>query len=413
MLKEITHIIGLAHDKGYIKNLDGPVLDFFPELKVTNLADDKQLLTVKDLMAMSSGLNCGYRPGEPELFAMRKSEDWVQFTLDLPMQAKPGTEFAYCSSGTHLLSAIIRQTTGMSTLDFAREHLFTPLGIKAIFWPSDSQGNNHGWGDLRMHPHDMARIGYLYLNRGQWDGHQILSPDWVDEATQEQIALHNEKAAYGYGWWIPSGEFSGMYEARGRGGQRIIVWPEKDLIVVTTAGGMDPVELAPFLHSALKSERNLTANVDAYRRLQQSVEDAARPPDLHQAVPSLRETAFRISDKTYHLAPNKFGLTAFAMQFSTANEATIKMDLAERNFKIPVGLDGVYRFSVDGPSSLPVALKGFWQTDNTFVLYYNEVAGINNFRINMTFEGEMVVIRLHDASAYFDQSITGQTQKQE
>jgi len=404
-----TSLIGLALDKGYIKDLNRSVLDFFPELNAPILAADKKHLTIKNLMTMSSGLNCGYGPGEPELFAMLKSEDWVQFAFDLPMKAKPGTEFAYCSSGMHLLSAIITRTTGMNALNFAQEHLFAPLGIKEVVWPSDSHGNNQGWGDLQMHPHDMAKLGYLYINRGQWDSYQILSPEWVAKSTQKQISLRDAKGGYGYGWWISSNEFAGMYEARGRGGQRIVVWPEEDLIVVTTAGGIDLSRLAPFLLAALKSQQTLPENPDAYRRLQQSVGDAVRPPKP-QPVSSLPETALRISGKTYRLAPNKLGLNALSLQFDTPNEAKLYIVLGDRNFEMPVGLDGVYRFSSDGPSNLPVAIEGFWQTDNRFVLHYNEVARINNFRINITFEREEAVLQLDDPTGYFDQTITAKTQ---
>jgi CubicO group peptidase (beta-lactamase class C family) len=408
--KSITSsLIGLAFEKGFIKDLNRSVLDFFPELNATILGADKKQITIKDLLTMSSGLNCGYRPGEPELFAMLKSKDWVQFSFDLPMVARPGTEFAYCSSGMHLLSAVITRTTGMSALDFAREYLFAPLGIQEVVWPSDLHGYNHGWGDLQVHPHDMAKIGYLFINRGQWDSYQILSPDWVDKSTQEQISLPEEKGGYGYGWWISSSQFAGMYEARGRGGQRIVVWPEKDLVVVITAGGIDLSELAPFLLSALKSERALPESPDAYRRLQKSVRDAVKQP-MPQPISSLPETALRISGKTYRLAPNKLGLTAFSLQFDMPNEAKFYIDLVNHNFMMPVGLDGVYRFSADGPSNLPVALEGFWQTDNEFVLHYNEVARINDFRINITFEGKEALVQLDDPTDYFDQTIKGKIQ---
>jgi hypothetical protein len=294
-------------------------------------------------------------------------------------------------------------------LDFAREHLFAPLGIREVVWPADSHGNNHGWGDLQMHPRDMAKIGYLYINRGQWDSYQILSSDWVDKSTQKQIALRDQKGSYGYGWWISSNEFVGMYEARGRGGQRIVVWPEEDLVVVITAGGIDLSELAPFLLTALKSKRALPESPDAYRRLQKSVGIAARPPKPHP-VSSLPATALRISGKIYRLVPNKLGLTALSLQFDTSNEAKLYLVLGNRDFKMPVGLDGIYRFSSDGPSNLPVAIEGFWQTDNRFILHYNEVARINNFRINMTFKGEEAVIQLDDPTDYFDQTITGKIQ---
>ena len=199
----------------------------------------------------------------------------------------------------------------MSAHDFAREHLITPLGIKEVVWPADSQGNNHGWGNLQMYPHDMAKIGYLYINRAQWNGYHILSPEWVETAAQTQISLTGESGGYGYGWWMAASHFDGMYEAQGRGGQRIIVWPEKGLVVVSTAGGVDLAELAPFLLSALKSEGSLLERPDAVERLRKSVKDAARPP-TPQPVSSLPGMALGISGQTYQLAPNTLGLTAIS-----------------------------------------------------------------------------------------------------
>lgn len=163
------------------------------------------------------------------------------------------------------------------------------------------------------------------------------------------------------------------------------------------------------LYRKVDSERALPESPDAYRRLQKSVRDAARPP-RPQPVSSLPETARRISGKIYRLAPNKLGLTSLSLQFDMPNEAKFYVDLGNRTFTMPVGLDGVYRFSADGPSTLPVALEGFWQTDNQFALHYNEVARINNFRINMTFGGEEVVVQLDDPTDYFDQTIAGKTQ---
>ena len=175
-----------------------------------------------------------------------------------------------------------------------------------------------------------------------------------------------------------------------------------------TVGGIDPIELAPFLLSALKSKRALPENPGAYKRLQKKVEDAGRPPNP-QPVLSSPETALRISGKTYRLSSNKLGLTALSLQFNGPDETKFYLDLGDRNFKLPVGLDGVYRFSANGPSNLPVALKGFWQTENRFVLHYNEIARINNFRVKMTFEGEEVKVQLDDPTDYFDQTIIGKT----
>ncbi len=414
--KSITSsLIGIALEKGYIKSIEQPVLDFFPEYAASYRSSGKDKITVRNLLTMSSGLKCGYEPGEPELFVMLKSKDWVQFTLDLPMAVKPGTKFAYCSSNTHLLSAIITRTTGMSAMAFAQKHLFEPLGIKEVFWPSDPQGINHGWGDLQMHPYDMAKIGYLYLNKGEWDGSQILSPEWIARSAQKQVSVADGKMGYGYGWWVLGGEFLGIYAAVGRGGQRIFVRPEEDLIVVVTAGGLELGELSPFLVSAVKSGHALPENPDAYRRLQDRITAVTRQPD-QKPISSLPATALKISGKIYQMAANKLGIKTLSLDFSRLEDAQIKISIGslppaeEGNYIMPIGLDDVYKFSSDGPSNLPVALKGFWQGENTFVLHYNEVARINNFKISMTFEGERVRVQIDDPSGYFNETSVGKVQ---
>lgn len=100
--------------------------------------------------------------------------------LDLPMAETPGTRFEYCNGSSFLLSAIITETTGMSALEFAKKYLFGPLGITDVIWPTNPQGINIGWGELSMLPHDLAKIGYLYLWGGQWDGEQIVPSSWVE-----------------------------------------------------------------------------------------------------------------------------------------------------------------------------------------------------------------------------------------
>ena len=184
---------------------------------------------------MTSGLDCKFQPGELTLRQMKQSQDWTQFMLDLPMAADPGSKFVYCSGGTHLLSAIISQTTGQNELEFARQTLFNPLGITEVLWPSDPQGINHGWGDLRMHPRDLAKLGLLWLNRGVWEGKSIVPASWVDESTRVH-AKTSMDSDYGYGWWVKTHDLPFAYEAVGRGGQRVTVVPSKNLVVVISRG---------------------------------------------------------------------------------------------------------------------------------------------------------------------------------
>ena len=407
-----TSLVGIALEKGFIKSVKQPVLELFPDRIIGNLDEEKKRITIEHLLSMTSGLECGYEPGEKTLYAMLKSDDWVQFVLDLPMAAAPGTRFAYCSPTMHLLSVILKRTTGTSALEFAHKYLFGPLGIRNVDWPSDPQGINHGWGDLRLHPHDMAKIGFLFLNNGTWDGRHILSPDWIRKATRKHIDVPDSDSDYGYGWWVNSTEFPGLYEAVGRGGQSISIWPDKDVVVVFTAGGLDRGEIAPLLVSALKSDRSLKENPDAYGRLQERVVAAAKPPDP-KPVPPLPGTARRISGRMYELEPNPLGVKSVFLSVKGQDEALFGISLAggpggaEGLFRMPVGLDGVYRISKEGPSDFPVAVKGFWRTENEFVLSYNEVARINNFMLTMTFEGDNVIVRVDDPTHHFDATING------
>lgn len=222
--KSITSIlIGIAIDKGFISSVDIPVIELFAEHKISNIEKNKMKLTLNGLLTMTSGYDCSYQGSETQLFEMRKSNDWIQYMLDMPVKYEPRTQFSYCSGNFHLLAGIILKTTGLSPKEFAQKYLFTPLGIKEVIWPADPNGINFGWGDLHIHPTDMAKIGYLFLNNGKWENKQIVSSHWVEQSTKRSVRL-SDNEYYGYGWWIrPT---LGLYEAVGRGGQRIAVWPE-------------------------------------------------------------------------------------------------------------------------------------------------------------------------------------------
>ncbi len=159
---------------------------------------------------------------------MRSSPDWVQFILDLPMVGEPGSTFEYCNGASFILSAILQEATDLSALEFAQKNLFTPLGISDVVWKSNPQGISIGYSGLGLRPKDMAKIGYLYLNDGIWDGEQIVSSTWVQDSTQKYIPATLQEW-YGYQWWVDELD---IYMALGYGGQYIIVVPEEDLVVV-------------------------------------------------------------------------------------------------------------------------------------------------------------------------------------
>ena len=163
-------LVGMAIEQDLIEGVEQPVLEVFPDRTVANLDADKEAMTVEDLLTMSPGFECRRSPDTTA--QMMETPDWVQFALDQPMTHEPGTAWAYCGVASHLLSAAIAETSGMHALDFASSHLLLPLGIDDARWFTDPQGNHRGWGDLFLHPHDAAKLGYLYLSGGEWDGRQ-------------------------------------------------------------------------------------------------------------------------------------------------------------------------------------------------------------------------------------------------
>lgn len=226
----VSTLIGIAIDKGYIDRTDHRIVDFFPEYTVANLDEQKETMTLEDLLTMRSGLD--WQEGDPVYGAMYRSPDWVQFVLDKPMAQPPGSRFNYCSGCSHILSAILQQTTGMNPRDFAEQYLFQPLGISNIQWDTDAAGIPIGGWGLQITPRDMAKLGYLYLQDGQWDGQQIISAKWVENATRKHTETDGA-LGYGYQWWTyPS---LAAYTALGRYGQTIFVIPGADLVIVTTA----------------------------------------------------------------------------------------------------------------------------------------------------------------------------------
>ncbi|MHA2245772.1 MAG: serine hydrolase [Candidatus Hodarchaeales archaeon] len=235
-------LIGIAIDKGFIENVEEKVLDFFPEKTFENVDSRKKAMTVHHLLTMTTGLL--WNDMSDDFWEMAIANDSVEYILSKPMFLDPGSMYNYNSGASQILSAIIQKTTGLTTQDFAMKFLFDPLGIEEqdVIWVSGSDGVFHGGVGLFLTPRNMAKLGQLYLNNGEWDGNQILSSDWVKESSHDHVAVGdlrteiNTPAGYGYHFWIGSDSVLGdFYFALGWGGQTIQIFPEYDLVIVTTA----------------------------------------------------------------------------------------------------------------------------------------------------------------------------------
>jgi CubicO group peptidase (beta-lactamase class C family) len=235
----ISLLIGIALQQGYIQSLDQHWQEFTPEYFVHTSDLRKRQINIRHLLKMTSGLNPDYL-GYPG-YERFKSDDWVRFALKHPIRAEPGQFFMYSSLGSHLLSVFLTEAIGMSTLEFARRFLFGPLGIasdeqKGFMWETDPRGYYLGGTGLRLRPRDAAKLGYLALNNGLWDGQQLLPIDYIQAATSEQSeGGYPEASGYGYLWWTEEQLGYHSFYAAGFGGQYIQVFPELDTMILMFA----------------------------------------------------------------------------------------------------------------------------------------------------------------------------------
>lgn len=232
--KSITSaLVGIARDRGLIGSLDQTLPGFFPEYFVDG-PNLRKSITLKHLLTMTAGLKPVQVDDRSLMSRFYFAPDRVRFTLGLPLRDTPGEIFAYSNAVSDLLSKIVIKKTGMNLSQFADQTLFGPLGIKTRLWKMDAQGHNTGHGGLYLSTRDMAKIGFLYLNSGYWDGKRIISRQWIEASTRGQVEV-DQNYSYGYQWWVRPVSGCPSYRAWGRNGQFIVVVPALDLVVAVTS----------------------------------------------------------------------------------------------------------------------------------------------------------------------------------
>jgi CubicO group peptidase (beta-lactamase class C family) len=232
-------MIGVALGRGEITSLDQPFLEHFADKDLSHVDPRLRKATIADLLTMRSGIEWheGDRPLDDTntTIQLERSRDWIQFTLDQPMDADPGTKWTYNSGGSELLSGIIRHATGQFIDDYARAQLFEPLGITDFHWKKTPTGHPDTEGGLYLSAESLARIGQLYLADGVWNGRRLLPDGWVQQATTRHAKTVRPEWEYGYQWWITSQNGVDVYAGRGFGGQVLLAIPARDTVAVGLA----------------------------------------------------------------------------------------------------------------------------------------------------------------------------------
>lgn len=233
----VSTLCGIAIDQGKLGGVREPLADILDYASFRNPDPRKKAIVLEDLLTMRSGLE--WTEGDSAYRAFYSSGDSIGYVAGLPMRAAPGALFNYDSGSVHLLAAALAEETGSDPSAYAKRCLFGPLGIERFEWEKDPRGLSIGGWGLRMAPRDMAKLGYLMLRGGEWEGRRIVSKAWIDAATSTQVPDfgNSEGLGYGYLWWIhPAAE---GYAALGLDGQTILVVPRLDLVVVITASTPD------------------------------------------------------------------------------------------------------------------------------------------------------------------------------
>ena len=224
--------VGLAIAAGKL-GLDDPVLKFFPDDAPANPSDNLRAMTVRHLLTMTSG--------QEQEVKIPGNHATVRAFLAQPVPFKPGTHFLYNTLGSYVLSAIVTKVTGQTSLEYLKPRLFEPLGIPDPRWTSSPEGNSLGGFGLYLRTEDIAKLGQLYLQKGRWNGAQIVPEAWVEQATRAEVPNDGEshskigvdwRQGYGFQFWHCT---HNAFRADGAGGQFIVVMPEQDAVVAITA----------------------------------------------------------------------------------------------------------------------------------------------------------------------------------
>jgi CubicO group peptidase (beta-lactamase class C family) len=239
--KTVTSVIfGIAMTHGDFKDgVNTPVLKYFDVANVRNVDERKRRMTLKDVLTMTTGLmwneDVPYDDPTSDSSLMEATDDWVQYVIDKPMAVDPGTTFNYSSGATELLAYIFKQETGQDIDAYGEKYLFRPLGIRHR-WKRTYLGVVDTEGGLYLTGEDLAKIGYLYLQDGVWEGKRILSKQWISQSLTPYVDTNFQGLKYGFKWWLYplKGGTEVIWMGIGFGGQRLMVFPDQQMIATFT-----------------------------------------------------------------------------------------------------------------------------------------------------------------------------------
>ncbi len=398
--------VGFAVSEGRL-SVDDKIVSFFPTALPNNVSPWLAAITVRDMLTMLEG-----QDPDPTGAVTATDSDWVKQFMALPVVHQPGTSFLYNTLGVYVLSAIVQKVTGQTLIDYLEPRLFKPLGIKAADWEVSPQGIDAGGWGLRLRTEDLAKVGELYLQKGNWKGRQLLPEKWVTDAVTSRNdegpgwAQHlsrdssDWRQGYGYLFWRCR---HGAFRADGAYGQYIIVLPDQDAVIAITSETADMQdELNLIWENLLPAMRDkpLPADQDSYAALRRQLLGLSLPlPPATDDAP----LATQLSGSTFHLATNSARLTGLGVSFAgdtcavmlTTDTAAYRLGFGRGKWRIGTTArrgpsPGASRARIPGRPIFQVAGSYSWKDDHTLELIIRYIESPHTQIILCHFNGDVM-----------------------
>lgn len=394
--------IGLAVSEGLL-TVDDPVIKFFPDYLPAEVSDNLAALKVRHLLSMSVG------HGKDSILLLEASPagvPWEKTFLSLPVVFKPGSQFMYNSGASFMLSAIIKKVTGKTAQEYLKPRLYDPLAIQNTTWGENWEGINMGASHLRMPTEDIAKFGQLYLQNGVWQGRQIISKDWVSQASSKQMENGKNDSSWGYGygfqfWLNPPGGF----RADGAFGQYSMILPELDAVVAITSESIDTKTTMQIIWDVLLPEMKvapLPTNKAAHQTLLTELKALKHDPPQLAASSSLAE---KISGKEFMLDQNPFNVKSVSFRFTRDTCIFTLKEEGKPDIVIANGINQWIRKGNLKPSAHSlfslrridfdsiVAASAGWQNENTLQLTWRYIETVHGDSLICTFNEDKVNLK--------------------
>jgi CubicO group peptidase (beta-lactamase class C family) len=404
-------------------NLDDKVISFFPEYLPDTVSVFLSQLRIRDLLSMSTG-----QRREPQLTG---DEIWVKSFLAMPVLSEPGSVYRYSSVASYVLSAIVTKVTGQKVIDYLTPRFFEPLGIEGMDWETDAYGiNTGGWG-LRLKTEDLAKFGQFYLQKGKWNGKQLLPEKWIEEATSLKLyqrpemtqskrdSSRDDVQGYGYQFWRAR---NNSYMANGANGQFVLVIPDKDAVIVFTADSPDmfgELDLVwKYLYPGIQDEA-LPLDEISSADLKGRLASLALPVPVKNSNDAITSV---ISGKTFIFAQNDKNIQSISFRFKDdLILLNMKTDTAFFEFSFASGRWQTGETTKHGPSifaqaknnqnGLPpfkIAQAYTWIDDKTLELSLRYIENVQSEKIVVRFdeiEKNKILLEFKGSSSRFSKAL--------